>query len=158
MIGPIIQESIQSLHIENGRHLGVLGEALHLLRNLISLPRQSWVPVSGLSSVPLLIKYDIRQPPFHGTPDQPAILAFAQILIFWNPKAKFNQRPMKCRGSIIDTEPRSYLRIPVGRLIINSELTDSAQPHIARQRRVKALIFPGRPIAHLGRRRKLWTN
>src|SRR5262245_56886148 len=54
-VGPTIQDRIQPLHIQNGRDLGVLSKALHLLRNSISLPRQSWVPVSGLSSEPLLI-------------------------------------------------------------------------------------------------------
>src|SRR6476620_4285822 len=81
MIRPVVQGRLQPLHIENGFHFGVLSEALHLFRNMISLPRQPGVPVSGLSAALLLVEYYWRKPTFQGSPDQPTITPSAQILI-----------------------------------------------------------------------------
>src|SRR5262249_35688262 len=101
-------------------HLRVLSEALHLLGNVISRPRQPQVPVSGLGAAFLLIEYDIRQPSVHGPPDQPAVTAVVQILILWNPDAKLNDPPIASRRPNIKAKFGSHFCIQVGRLAITS--------------------------------------
>ena len=157
-IRPIVQDRSQSLQIDNRCHVGVLSEALHLFRNVISLSRQPWEPVSGLSPAFLVVEYDIRQPSFHGPPDQPAVTTFAQILILWNPDAKLDQPPIKGRRPNIDAEFGSHLRKPVGRLTITVEVIDSTQPAIARRRRVEGQIFAGRSIDDPASSGKLGMN
>ena len=145
-IGPTVQDRTQSLHVENGCHFRVLSEALHFFRNVISRPCQPRVPVSSLGAVFLLVKHDIRQPSFHGPSDQPAVTAFAQILIPWNPEAKLNHPPIARRCPNIEAKPGSQLCIPVGRLPIISQTNDSIQPPIAKERRVEGYIFARRSI------------
>jgi hypothetical protein len=73
-------------------------------------------------------------------------MAFAQILIPWDAKAKLNHPPIARWRPNIETKPGSQLSVPVGRLPITSQTKDSIQPPIARKRRVEGHIFASRSI------------
>src|SRR5437660_860409 len=96
-IRPTVQDRIKSLHIEDVCHFGVPSQTPYLFRNVMSRARQPREPVSSLGTGFLLVEHGIWQPSFHGAPDQPAVAAFVQILILWNPNTKFEQAPIARR-------------------------------------------------------------
>ena len=110
---------------------------------LIPFSCQPWIPVNGLTPVFRFVKYSIRQPAFHGSSDQPAVTALAQILIFWDPDAELDNSPVKGRGPNIDAETGSQLRKPVSHLTVTLEVMDSSQPVITRRRSIERHMLAG---------------
>src|SRR5262245_40717584 len=146
MVRPIGYDFSQSRHIYNRGHIAVRSEALHLFRNVTSLSCQPWVPVNCLSPIFLFEKDPIRQPPFHGPPDQPAFTPFAQILIFGDADAKLNNSPVKGGCPNINVKAGSQLCKPVSRLAVTMEVINSSESVITSWWRVEWQIFACRSI------------
>jgi hypothetical protein len=148
LIGPVVQNRIESLHIENGCYLRVLSEALALIGNTIARPRKSRVPVSSLSTEFYLAEYGLRQAPVHSTPNQPTVTAIAQVLTLWNPEAKLNQPPVARRWPKIEAEFGPHRSMPVSQLIITSQTLGLTHPEIASGHNVERDKFASRPLDH----------
>src|SRR5262249_23242895 len=147
-----------SLQIDNRGHVGVRSEAFDLFRNTISLSCQPWVPVRSLLPRFFVVQHDIRKPSFHGSPNQPAVAALAEILIFCDPNPKLHYTPLKGRHPNINAEGGPHPCEPVRSFTITVKVSDSHQPAIPRRLRVQRQIFPGCSVDHPASSRKVGTN
>ncbi len=103
VLRPLRREAAQARQVKKPRQQVVFGPARNLFAQTRPFVRiDPGRPIGALIAAPAFLKHDIGKPAAHGPPDQPSVLAVAQILILRNSLTERDDAAVYGRVALVD--------------------------------------------------------